>query len=83
MDYYHMKQDGEECSATNGQPLTLAGPNDLPATFDWRTQNIVSPVMDQGGCGSCWTFSTAGTFESHYSLFSKKIGKDQAFFSQQ
>jgi cathepsin L len=38
----------------------------LPRHVDWRTKGIVSDVKDQGRCGSCWTFATAETLESHY-----------------
>jgi C1A family cysteine protease len=36
----------------------------LPAALDWRTSGIVTPVRDQGGCGSCWAFGTVGVMES-------------------
>ena len=36
-----------------------------PATYDLRTMNKVSPVEDQGSCGSCWTFATFGSLESY------------------
>ena len=36
----------------------------LPAAYDLRSKNKVSPVEDQGGCGSCWTFATFGSLES-------------------
>ena len=35
------------------------------ATYDLRTLGKVSPVEDQGSCGSCWTFATFGSLESY------------------
>ena len=36
-----------------------------PATYDLRNYGKVSPVEDQGSCGSCWTFATFGSLESY------------------
>ncbi len=35
----------------------------LPSSFDWRQQNGCTPIKDQGGCGSCWAFSTVAPLE--------------------
>ena len=41
---------------------------DLPTEVDWRTAGVVSPVKNQGSCGSCWAFATTATVESHIAL---------------
>nr|VDD20535.1 unnamed protein product [Brassica oleracea] len=55
----------QNCSATlkGSHKLTEEA---LPETKDWREDGIVSPVKDQGKCGSCWTFSTTGALEAAY-----------------
>jgi cathepsin L len=43
------------------------------AQFDWTNQNGVTPVRDQGGCGSCWAFGTHGAFEGSYAILNQTM----------
>lgn len=44
---------------------STASATELPAAYDLRQYNRVSPVKDQGSLGLCWTFATYASLESH------------------
>lgn len=60
-------------------PEGVAAP---PASVDWRTHSpaVVSPIKDQGQCGSCWAFSAVEAMEAVAAL---KTGKLQRGAPQQ
>merc|ERR1719226_224458 len=58
---------------------------DAPASIDWTNNggNYVTPVKNQGQCGSCWAFSTTGSIESRTAIANKQTGSDIVTLSEQ
>jgi len=52
----------------------------LADSLDWRTKGAVTPIKDQGQCGSCWAFSTTGSVEGANQI---KSGKLESLAEQQ
>jgi C1A family cysteine protease len=39
-----------------------------PTNYDWNNCGVITPVYNQGQCGSCWAFSATETIESYFAL---------------
>eukprot|EP00612_Vaucheria_litorea_P008375 CAMPEP_0171474872 /NCGR_PEP_ID=MMETSP0946-20130122/2683_1 /TAXON_ID=109269 /ORGANISM="Vaucheria litorea, Strain CCMP2940" /LENGTH=415 /DNA_ID=CAMNT_0012004885 /DNA_START=56 /DNA_END=1300 /DNA_ORIENTATION=- len=62
-----------DCAACKMFPdLEQFNLSNMPTALDWR-EFYSTPVVNQGACGSCWTFSLAGDIEGKVFLSSGNV----------
>ena len=69
----------QEVSVTKKCTGSQAPVNNVPESIDWSTKGAVTPIKNQGQCGSCWAFSATGALEGAYFKTTNQL----ASFSEQ
>ena len=76
---YQANMPVDERVSTAAPEILPATPESLADSVDWRTATgpkggpVLTPVKNQGGCGSCWAFSATESIEADIAIETGKL----------
>ncbi len=71
--YHYEDEDGNTVELSKSETEKLSSDSskraiNIPASYDLRSQNVITPIKDQGRTGACWSFAAIKSLESNIAL---------------